>query len=158
VTEPDPRWALVYDEALRALAFQQSTLDNLRSRATLLTAGAALVGSALGAPALKDPRWGVAALLAIAALGLVLVSAGVICAPWWRWRFVSSAARLTEAVELGHSLDSMRRNLARDFEAWLDENERRLRRLQWCFSGGLVALLLEMMAWLVQIAQLRGTP
>lgn len=156
VTEPDARWELVYDEALRALAFQQGTLDNLRSRATLLTAGAGLVGSALGAPALADNRWGAAAVLAIVALGLVLASAAIICAPWWRWRFVASARQLTKAVELGHSLDSMRRRLAADFEDWLDGNEKRLRRLQWCFTLGLAALLLEMVAWLVQIAQLRG--
>ncbi len=156
MTDPDPRWELVYGEALRALAFQQGSLDNLRSRATVLTAGAALVGSALGTPALADNRWGPAAVVAVVALGLVLAAAGVICAPWWRWRFVTSATRLSEAVDLGHSLDSMRRRMAADFERWLDENERRLRRLQWCFTAGLVALLVEMIAWLVQIAQLRG--
>lgn len=152
----DPRWELVYDEALRALAFQQSTLDNLRSRATLLTAGAALVGSALGAPVLKQGSLGVASVLAIVALGLVLAAAGVICAPWWRWRFVASATSLIAAVDLGHTLDSMRRHLAADFERWLDENEVRLRRLQWCFTAGLAAMLLEMLAWLVELALLRG--
>jgi hypothetical protein len=95
-------------------------------------------------------------VLAIAALGSVLAAAGIICAPWWRWRFVASATRLAEAVELGHSLDSMRRHLAADFEAWLDGNEKRLRWLQWCFTAGLAGLLLEMIAWLVQLAQLRG--
>lgn len=154
--DSDPRWGLVYDEALRALSFQQSALDNLRSRATLLTAGAALIGSVLGTPALADARSGVASVLAIAALACVLATAGIICAPWWRWRFVSSAARLTQAVELGHSLDSMRRHLAADFEKWLDSNEKRLRGLQWCFTAGLMALLMEMVAWLVQLAQLRG--
>lgn len=58
----------MYDEALRALSFQQSTLDNVRSRATLLTAGAALIGSVLGAPALADTRSDAASVLAIAAL------------------------------------------------------------------------------------------
>ncbi len=154
--EPDPRWELVYGEALRALTYQQSSLDNLRSRATLLTAGAGLVGSALGVPAMSGGRWGLPSVLAIAALGLVLAAAGIICAPWWRWRFVSSAARLTEAVDMGHSLDSMRSHLAGDFERWLDGNEKRLRLLQWMFTAGLVALAFEMMAWLVQMAQVRG--
>jgi hypothetical protein len=156
VSDADPRWALVYDEALRALTFQQGTLDNLRSRATVLTAGAALVGAALGTPALREGRLGVAAVLAIVALGGVLAAAGIICAPWWRWRFVASAAALTEAVTAGHSLDSMHRHLAADFERWLGENEVRLRRLQWCFTAGLAALLLEMIAFLVQLTQLRG--
>ena len=69
---------------------------------------------------------------------------------------MASAAQLTKAVELGHSADSMRRRLAADFETWLDGNEKRLRQLQWCFTAGLAALLLEMVAWLVQIAQTRG--
>ncbi len=155
-TDADPRWELVFNEALRALSFQQSTLDNLRSRATLLTAGAALVSSALGAPSLSGNRWGVASLVAILALGGVLAAAGIICAPWWRWRFVAKASALSEAVDLGHSVDSMRRHLAVDFESWLDRNERQLRRLQWYFTAGLALLLVEMIAWLTQIAQLRG--
>jgi hypothetical protein len=156
VPDADARWELVFSEALRALSFQQSTLDNLRSRATILTAGAALVSSALGAPSLSGNRWGVASLVAILALGGVLATAGLICAPWWSWKFVASATVLAEAVDLGHSVDSMRRHLAIDFEAWLNHNERRLRWLQWYFTAGLALLLVEMIAWLTQIAQLRG--
>lgn len=154
--DADPRWELVFSEALRALSFQQSPLDNLRSRATLLTAGAALVSSALGAPSLSGNRWGVASLVAILALGGVLAAAGIICAPWWRWRFVASASQLTKAVDIGFSMDTMRRNLAGDFETWLNQNERQLRRLQWYFTAGLALLLVEMIAWLTQIALLRG--
>lgn len=155
-TDADPRWELVFSEALRALSFQQSTLDNLRSRATLLTAGAALVSSALGAPSLSGNRWGAASIVAITALGGVLIAVGIICAPLWRWRFVASAGQLTKAVELGFSADTIRRNLAGDFESWLDRNERKLRWLQWYFTAGLALLLVEMVAWLIQLAQLRG--
>lgn len=63
---------------------------------------------------------------------------------------------LAEYVEAGHSLDSMRRHLVADFEKWLDGDEQRLRLPQWCFTAGLVALFLEMMGRLAQIAQLRG--
>ena len=51
-SEPDKRLELVMAEALRALSHQQSLLDNLRSRATLLTTAGALVGSLVGAPAI----------------------------------------------------------------------------------------------------------
>lgn len=51
----------------------------------MLTAGAALVSSALGAPSLQGAnRFGIAALVAILALGGVLAAAAIICAPWWR--------------------------------------------------------------------------
>ncbi|NMO54759.1 hypothetical protein HH310_26675 [Actinoplanes sp. TBRC 11911] len=43
--EPDKRLDVVLSEALRALAHQQSLLDNLGSRATVLTTAAALVKS-----------------------------------------------------------------------------------------------------------------
>ncbi len=45
----------------------------------------------------------------------------------WRWRFRSSATRLLAAVDGGHDVDSIRRNLAYDFETWLDHNDRQIR-------------------------------
>lgn len=154
--EPDRRLELVFAESLRALNYQQGALDNLRSRVTLLTAGAALVSSSFTGTALQSQRWGVATVVAIAAMTGVLVLALVICAPMWRWTFLSSASQLLAAVDLDHDLDSMRRHLASDFERWLDGNEKKLRKLQWCFVAGLVLLLVEVAAWFVQLAQLKG--
>jgi len=56
----------------------------------------------------------------------------------------------------GHSVDSMRRHLAVDFESWLDKNERQLRRLQWYFTAGPALLLVARDAWLTQKAPSRG--
>ncbi|MET9227588.1 hypothetical protein [Lentzea sp. NPDC003310] len=156
--EPDRRLELVFSESLRALGYQQGALDNLRSRVTLLLAGAALVSSSFVGTALQGPHWGVAAVVAITAMTGVLVLALVVCAPVWRWTFLSSASRLLRAVDLGHDLDSMRRHLATDFEQWLTDNERKLRKLQWCFVAGLVLLLVEVAAWCVQLAQVKGWP
>jgi len=156
--EPDRRYELVCSESLRALGYQQSSLDNLRSRVTLLTAGAALVSSSFIGTALQSPRWGAATVVALVAMTSVLVLALVICLPIWKWTFLSSATALLSAVDLGHDLDSMRRHLALDFEKWLDDNEKKLRKLQWCFVAGLVLLLVEVAAWGVQLAQLKGWP
>jgi len=65
--------------------------------------------------------------------------------------FRSSATRLLGAVDGGHDLDSMRRNLARDFENWLDHNDRQIRSLQWWFTAGLFLLSVEVAAWVVQL-------
>jgi len=48
----------------------------------------------------------------------------------------------------------MRRHLCLDFERWVDQNERKLRRMQWWFTAGLGFLLLEVAAWLLQLALL----
>jgi hypothetical protein len=153
LTPPDPRLELVLGEALRALEHQQALLDNLRSRATLLTTAAALVG----AYPLADPSARAAATV-LAASGLVgvLVCTSVICVPWWRWRFRTSATALLGAVDLGHTLDGMRRHLAVDFETWLDDNDRRIRMLQWWFSAGLAFLALQICGWAVHLATAGG--
>ncbi len=88
VPEPDKRLEIVFSEALRALAHQQSLLDNLRSRATLLTTAAALVVSFPGVAAVTGQlRLGFSAVLAAGSLAGVLICSLVVCAPWWRWRF-----------------------------------------------------------------------
>jgi hypothetical protein len=155
--EPDKRLEIVLGESLRALTHQQSLLDNLRSRATLLTTGAALVSTLPGVAAATGSRpagrgAGVATALAIAGLVGVLLCALVICAPWWRWRFRTSATRLLQAVDAGHDVDSIRRHLARDFEIWVDQNDRRIRTLQWWFTAGLALLLFEIIGWVTQLA------
>jgi hypothetical protein len=154
--EPDKRLELVLAESLRALTYQQSALDNLRSRATLLTGGAALVSSSFVGAVFQGKQWGIATVVAISAMTGVLLLALAICAPVWRWRFLSSAAQLLAAVNADHGLDSMRRHLALDFEQWLETNQVKLRFLQWCFIVGLILLLVEISAWGLQISQLRG--
>ena len=95
---PDERLKIVFDEALRALTQQQARLDNVRSRATTLTAAAALISSFVGSPILRarDFSWAsVLALVAVLALMHWLFTAGLLflvvelCAlsiPLWsRW-------------------------------------------------------------------------
>ena len=153
--EPDERLEIVYAEALRGLTHQQGVLDNVRSRATTLTAAAALVTPFFGAPILQDrDRLSWPTPVALAALIGVLASTFVICMPWWTWTFRSSAAALLGAVDAGHDADSVRRHLALDFERWVDQNEAKIRRLEWWFTAGLAFLLVELIAWVVQLTML----
>jgi hypothetical protein len=158
VVVADPRLEIVLAEALRALTHQQALLDNLRSRATLLTTAAALVISFPGVSALTGrEQSGVSIVLASTGLVGVLTCTLVVCAPWWRWRFRASAVRLIQAVDDGHDVNSIRRHLARDFERWLDHNDRRIRTLQWWFTAGLVLLSVEVAAWTGQLVAEIGT-
>jgi hypothetical protein len=153
--DPDARLDVVLAESLRSLEHQQALLDSLRSRATLLITAGALV-STLPIAAAPDRLWGAGLWLTGAGLVGVLACTMVICAPWWRWYFRTSARRLLDAVDLGHSLDDMRRHLAADFEGWVDHNERRIRTLQWWFTAGLAFLAIEVSGWTVQLANARG--
>lgn len=153
--DPDARLEIVFSEALRAVTHQQSVLDNIRSRATTLTAAAALVTSFFGSPILQArERMGWPTGVALLALAGVLAATFVVCAPWWTWTFRTSATALLTAVDAGHDTDSLRRHLAQDFEQWVDQNEKKLRRLQWWFTAGLAFLLVEVAAWVFQLVTL----
>lgn len=52
--DKDFPYQIAYDEAVRALSQQQSTIDSLRTRAGLLLSAAAITTSFLGAQALND--------------------------------------------------------------------------------------------------------
>jgi len=52
--DKDFPYRIAYDEAVRALSQQQSTIDSLRTRAGLLLSAAAITTSFLGAQALND--------------------------------------------------------------------------------------------------------
>jgi|SoiMethySBSTD1v2_1073268.scaffolds.fasta_scaffold00318_47 hypothetical protein len=147
----DQRLDLILSEALRALAHQQGLLDNVRSRATILTGSAALVASLLGAPVLQRDELGGPTVVALVALAGVLACTIAICVPWWRWYFRSSATVLLSAMDAGHSLNSMRRHLSVNLESWVDRNDRTMRVMQWLFTAGLVLLCVEVTSWAVEL-------
>jgi hypothetical protein len=83
----DPRLALVYSEALRALERQQQTLSEFATRSGNLLFTAAIVTAFLGGIALQDEMpttWSWIAVAALAGVGAVHVS---ILWPRWTWRF-----------------------------------------------------------------------
>jgi len=157
IAQPDARLELVLNEALRSLSHQQGVLDNLRTRSTTLTAAAALVTSFLGAPAVSQtPALTWLTFSAIASMAGVLICTFIVCAPWWTWTFRTSASKLLDAVDSGHNIDSVRRNLASNLEQWLDENDAKLRVMQWWFTVGLALLLIELGAWIAHLELVQG--
>ncbi|MBA8951990.1 hypothetical protein ACFQU9_05845 [Actinomadura namibiensis] len=147
----DPRLIVAYDEALRVLTLQINTLDSLRTRATLLTAGAALVTSLFGGFALQrhqDLGWWAA--VGMVALAVVLVSALAIVAPRRGWDFVVQPGVLLQAIDDGRDVDALYRTLIQDFGAWARANQFKIRRLQWWLVVGMVFMFVELLAWVGQ--------
>lgn len=142
---------MAYDEALRVLTLQINTLDSLRTRATLLTAGAALVTSLFGGFALQrhqDLGWWAA--VGMVALAVVLVSALAIVAPRRGWDFVVQPGVLLQAIDDGRDVDALYRTLIQDFGAWARANQFKIRRLQWWLVVGMVFMFVELLAWVGQ--------
>lgn len=119
----------------------------------MLTAAATVLSSFLGPPALEAHTFTWAPLVAALAVFAVLTCALIICAPWWRWNFFVNTTKLLEAVDAGHDLDSIRRNLASDFESWIAKNDRKLHLMHWWFTVGLVFLAVELAAWSLPLWQ-----
>lgn len=159
VAEPDTRYALVYDESLRALREQQEALKDVRTHAGQLLAAGSVAASFLGGlvvrAAGRPPAWAaVAALVAgIAFLALVAICVWIVV-PRRGWVFVSSATLLIEEyVEAtdSASVDTMRRDLALWMEEHWDENARALeeRLLGIQVAAGLLGVALT--AWCVAL-------
>lgn len=90
--------ALAYEEGIRAVASQEATLDELRSRAALLFTAMALAISFLGQAAIAD-GWGFWEVTAVIDLGVVSFLIGVIVRPR-AWRFSIDVKMLvTEFVD-----------------------------------------------------------
>jgi hypothetical protein len=153
-SEADERFDLVLSEALRSLTQQQSVLDNLRARATVLLSTAALASSFLGAPVLAG-KSGLtpASIAALAALAAVLILTITVCLPVWRWNFRARPSALLQAIDGGYDIDSMRRHLAVDFEHFIDSNDRLLGFLQWIFTLSAILVTTELSLWLLALLQ-----
>jgi hypothetical protein len=150
----DARLDLVLAESLRALTQQQTVLDNLRARASLLLSAAALVTPFFGPQSLINRDGGVrgSALVLIVALSVVTLMTGLVIWPRWRWNFRTSARKLLDVyVDQDLSIDDMRRQLALTYEGYVDRNDHGLARLQWCFVVGMAALFVEVLALVVGI-------
>jgi hypothetical protein len=144
--------AIIYDEATRAIARQQTVLDGVRTRAGTLFAAASLVTAFLGGQALTHhPALDFFAWAAIVVF--VLLFASVLAILWpWRFQFVMSAKILIE----DHSqkaVPDLQTYLAETWERNYDTNQLRIDRLFSLFRVACGFLSLEVVAWLVSLGR-----
>lgn len=157
--EDDTRPAFVYQEALRGLLQQQAAVESLHARAATLIFATSFVSSLLGARALADGV-GVWDWLA---LGLPVAIGGL--AVFLLWPYYNLTFRFDPEELLARYVDvaepppmtTLHRELALSINADWRRNGRIVRRLREGLQFALVLLLLEIIVWLVSIADAKGT-
>jgi hypothetical protein len=148
-------YELAFEEAGRALDAQERAVNELRSRAGVLIAAAAITTSFFGSRAIVGDQLGAWVWLAVVAF--IVVGACVLSVLWPRsdWSFSASAADIIaeyvepEAIEF----PLVQRDLALHRSAAYNVNAEQLRWLFRVFRIGLIMLVVEVAAWLVALAE-----
>jgi hypothetical protein len=156
-SEDEPRSAFVYQEALRGLMQQQGAIQSLQARAATLIFAASFASSLLGSQALADGlgAWdwiALGLLLAIGALAVFLLW------PYYNLTFrFDPEDLLARYVDVAEPLPmaTVHRELALRMKNDWRQNGRIVRRMREALQIALILLLLEIVAWLFSIAELR---
>jgi hypothetical protein len=157
--EDDPRLAFVYQEALRGLLQQHAAFESIHNRAATLIFATAFTSSLLGGRALSDGLGGVWEWLAVAFLIGIGALAVLVLWPYYNLWFRFDPEELLATYVDGEpsaTMSGMHRNLALRIKADGRRNGRLLRRMRVAFQLALVLLLLDLIVWLVAVAESSG--
>jgi hypothetical protein len=155
VDDSAPMYALAFDEAGRALDGQERTVNELRSRAGVLIAAAAITTSFFGARAVNQDL-STMVWLATGAFACIGISVLFVLWPRSNWEFSASATDLIATyieTEVRASLPRIHRDLALHRSASYDRNATQLRVLFGAFRVGLILLVVEVGAWMVALSE-----
>lgn len=145
-------YALAFEEASRALAWQESILADLRARGVGLAGTATVTTTIFGGPLASSD--GPARYVAVAAfVGVCSCALGLL----WPRHFdiaVHAQTMLEEYVEPASvPLALVHRDLALARADALDRNRRALDRMTWLLRIGLCLLAVQVVAWVVSYAE-----
>lgn len=157
--EVDPRVQFAWEEGVRAIDRQASNLDEVRSRGAAVLGAASLAAAFLGAAILDQPgELGSAMWWGIGAFCLVGLSTVLVLWPRRGWKLSRDPAQLLENYVEGDEplwLGEMVHELAVYLQGNVDANAKKLRWLYWSLSAGCVALVVEVVAFLLELRSLR---
>ena len=124
----DERFAIVYEQAERAIDRQASRLDEVRSRAATLFSAASIAASFLAGQALDNHgKFRGGTWVGVVSFVIVGLAASYVLVPRTRhWKFTLGAPTLLDQWigEKGATIDQLRERLARLLDANYDHNER----------------------------------
>jgi hypothetical protein len=144
---------LAYREGARALSEQQIVTDSFRTRAGLLLSGAAIATSFLGQAALDR---GTTAFTWFAIVAFVALGGAALGILWPRrdWEYVMRPELLIENY-IEHPQPLRMSQIHRDLALHMDrsylQNRGQLLRLTWLFPLASVLLVVEVVAWVVDL-------
>lgn len=151
-------YKLAYDEARRLLDSQERAQAGFRTRAGVVLSAAAIVTSFLGGQALTAHGFTTLAWLAIAAFAVLGIAALCVLWPDDKWEFEAVPSELlatyAERPDGAHApVYVTHRELALHMERSYSHNElQRLQWMRWAFRTAVVALVVEVALWLVNLA------
>jgi hypothetical protein len=147
-------YKVAYDEAVRALAEQQTVIESFRTRAGLLLSVAAVTTSFLGAQAFEVGHASLFSWLAL--LTFAAGSAASLAILWPRpWEFTASPRGVIESsVDSVESIrvDELYRALSLDMYGSYLENQLGLKQFAVFFQSAACLLTIEVALWIVAIA------
>ncbi|MGK6314621.1 hypothetical protein [Neorhizobium sp. DT-125] len=149
----DPRLAFVYQEAVRGLQHQQQVVESLNARGGNLIFATAFATSLLGTKALGDGvgPWDWTALLLLFLIGCL---AAFVLWPHYNYTFRFDPEELLALYvdqEGAMNMPAIHRALALRIKADMGSNWRVIQRIRIALEIALVALLFEILAWLISI-------
>ena len=153
--EQGDSYKVAFEEGGRALDAQERAVNELRSRAGVLLAAAAITTSFFGARVFPDEALTFAGWCAVAAFVLVAATALTVLWPWRDWEFNASPTDLIATyieTECPATLAEIHRDMALHRSASYTGNAHLLGKLYWAFRVGLVLVAVEVSAWVVALS------
>lgn len=149
-------YELAFSEARRALEDQERVVNELRTRAGVLIAAAAMSTSFFGGAAIADRTLGVTGWIGV--LSFVLLGGTVVSVLWPRqdWTFTVDAedfiAEYLEPLDADPlDLVGIHRDLALHMARSHKDNREQLRRLLAALRAGVLLLVAEVLAWVAAL-------
>lgn len=148
----DERYTVVLEEARRAMDQQRSDLAGLRDRAGSLLGFAGLVGAFIGGLSIReDAKVSGRSWSAVIAFALLALAVLYVLKPR-KFTLMLASPKLVGWIENGDAtIDTLRRDTA----LWLDshhtKNQNTLNRLHAAYLAGIVMLLVEVCALLIDL-------
>jgi hypothetical protein len=153
-------YEIAFDASREALAQQQASLDNLRTRAGMVLSGASIATAFLGAQALKLPKerpelwldgWEWVATSSFVLGALIAIA---LLWPIKGWMFALGAKELIGGYVEGdrdYTVPEIQRNLALHLENHFDANQRKMRRLYRWLRISCLLLAVQVVAWILDL-------